>query len=125
MQKFTRNQRLLCAADFQVVFNQVNAKASSHTLSLLATRNALGRPRIGFIVAKKQVRTAVQRNRIKRVIREYFRARAHSLPACDIVVLVRKGFEQLPNAEIKTVFNDQINRLSTRLMSGKGPLANA
>lgn len=125
MQKFTRSQRLLSAADFQRVFNKVNAKASSSSLSLLGTWNALHYPRIGFIVAKKQVRTAVQRNRIKRVIREYFRAEAHLIPACDIVILVRKNFAQLSNQEIRLTFHNQIKRLSKKLMSSKEQAADA
>jgi len=125
MQKFTRQQRLLSAAEFQAVFKQVNAKASCRTLSLLATRNALGHPRIGFIIAKKQVRTAVERNRIKRIIREYFRTQAHSLPACDLVILVRKGFDKLSNQEIRSTFSDQANRLGRRLASGNEKMTHA
>ncbi len=42
-------------------------------------------PRLGIVVPRK-VGSAVERNRIKRKIREAFRKMAHSLPAVDLVI---------------------------------------
>lgn len=47
--------------------------------------------RLGLAVSKKQARHAVDRNRLKRLIRESFRLYRHSLPQLDIVVMVRGG----------------------------------
>ncbi|ACY86383.1 RNase P protein component [Edwardsiella piscicida] len=59
--------------------------------------NSLGYPRIGLTVAKKHVKRAHERNRIKRLTRESFRLRQHSLPAMDFVVIVKKGVQELDN----------------------------
>ena len=56
-------------------------------------------PRLGIIVAKKHIKLAVQRNRIKRLLRDSFRNKRDSLPHLDIVVLAKKGLDQLDNAE--------------------------
>ena len=42
--------------------------------------------RLGVVVAKKLLKKAVDRNKIKRVIREQFRCRRVSLPAYDLIV---------------------------------------
>jgi len=45
--------------------------------------------RIGIVVGKKYVRSAVARNLIKRIVRESFRQLRPQLPARDLVVRVR------------------------------------
>ena len=46
-------------------------------------------PRIGLAVAVRTAGGSVQRNRIRRVIRESFRLHQHELPAADLVVSAR------------------------------------
>lgn len=48
--------------------------------------NQAGFPRLGMIVAKRLLGRAVDRNRVKRCIRESFRLVLPELPACDFVV---------------------------------------
>ena len=48
--------------------------------------NQVGHPRLGMIVAKRLLARAVDRNRVKRCIRESFRQVLPELPACDFVV---------------------------------------
>ena len=108
---FSKQQRLLKARDFQRVFDQSSLKTSTRAILLLAATNHLGHPRIGFIIAKKQVRLAVQRNRIKRVIRECFRAQSDATFSYDVIILVRKELESLNNQEIRVEFESQWNKL--------------
>ena len=42
--------------------------------------------RLGLVVAKKLLKRAVDRNKVKRVVREQFRLRLAGLPAVDLVV---------------------------------------
>lgn len=42
--------------------------------------------RLGLVIGKKLLRRAVDRNRVKRCIRECFRLRRSDLPACDLIV---------------------------------------
>lgn len=112
---FGRESRLCSSADFKQVFDATDIKVSSKHLLILAKANQLGNSRVGLVVAKKNIRTAVGRNRAKRHIRESFRLRKDEMHNLDIVVLVRKGFGELSDSELNRELQIQWNRLKRRL----------
>ncbi|GHE21249.1 hypothetical protein GCM10017767_17700 [Halomonas urumqiensis] len=57
----------------------------------------MGHPRLGLVISKKNLRRAVDRNRLKRIARESVRHRQHQLPDVDIVLLARRGVGELDN----------------------------
>jgi len=71
-------------------------RVSNKELSFAVLANEEGHARLGVALAKRFIKKAVQRNQIKRQIREAFRL-SQDLPAVDIVVLTRKStsFEDL------------------------------
>jgi ribonuclease P protein component len=85
---FPREHRLNKPADFQRVFAQA-FKSQDACLTVLARAGEAERARLGLAVSKKNVRKAVARNRVKRLVRESFRLRQASLGGLDIVVLAR------------------------------------
>ena len=87
--KFGKQLRLLNSADYQTVFDAVKHKAFTKEVMLLAAENGIDKPRLGIIISKKVSKRAVDRNRIKRQIRENFRLQQHKLPALDIIALVK------------------------------------
>ena len=97
---FPRRNRLLTAADYREVFKQPK-RVSSPELLLLFTQNQQANPRLGLAIAKKQIKNAVDRNRVKRIIRESFRCKFQDLPAVDIVVLARKSLLNMDNTEFR------------------------
>ena len=56
-------------------------------------------PRLGIVVTRKYG-SAVERNRIKRKIREAFRKTAHRLPAVDLVIKPNATCKEAPEEEI-------------------------
>lgn len=98
---FGKNRRLLGASDFQPVFNSARFKVSCQHLLVLALPASVDFSRIGLVVAKKNVRRAVDRNRVKRILRESFRHNQGLLPAVDIVILARSGIGTLSNEDLR------------------------
>ena len=61
--------------------------------------------RLGLVVSKKNISKAVERNRVKRLIRESFRKNKSQIPNLDVIVLIRKGIDVLPNVIISSKLN--------------------
>ena len=60
-----------------------------------------GSARLGLVIAKRQIRRAHERNRIKRLVRESFRQLpARERAALDIIVIARHAAEEHDNATI-------------------------
>jgi ribonuclease P protein component len=67
---------------------------------VIARPNGLGLARLGLAVGVKSAGNAVNRNRIKRVVREAFRRAKQELPPVDIVVNARAAAGKATNAQI-------------------------
>ena len=80
-----RDARLVNKADFDRVFAD-NQRARTDYVMIMVRPNQAGFPRLGMIVAKRLLGRAVDRNRVKRCVRESFRLVLPELPACDFVV---------------------------------------
>lgn len=89
--RYGKDKRLLNASDYRVVFNDAALRSGQKEFLLLARGNDRGHHRLGLAVAKKHVRLATQRNRIKRGAREAFRQLPETLPGLDIIFLTRPG----------------------------------
>lgn len=112
---FPKPLRLLNAAHYRAVFTaKQQARAAHPNLLILACRNGLKHPRLGLVIAKKHVRNATDRNRIKRIARETFRLCRRQLPAVDAVALARPGIADLDKAALAKLFNIQWRKLAKR-----------
>ena len=65
------------------------AVSSDALFTVIARPNGLGRARLGLAVGVRAAGNAVNRNRVKRVVREAFRHIHQELPAVDLVVNAR------------------------------------
>jgi ribonuclease P protein component len=86
---FERGQRLLKPSEFAAVFSGRRVLHGA-CFALHRRENGGARARLGLVIPKKQARSAVLRNAIKRQAREVFRLGQSRLPAVDLVLrLVR------------------------------------
>ncbi len=70
-------------------------------MDVRAGPNGLGYGRLGMIVPKRLVVSAVKRNRIKRLIRECFRQRQSELAGLDIIARLRASATDHPADETR------------------------
>ncbi|MCV2524711.1 MAG: ribonuclease P protein component [Candidatus Lightella neohaematopini] len=76
--KFPKKQKLLFNKQFSLVFNKLEYFSFDKQFTIIGYTNNLNYSRIGIIVPKKNIRKSFQRNRVKRLIREYFRLNIHN-----------------------------------------------
>jgi len=85
-----RHLRLLNSSQFRKIFRDRRFQCSKF-FCIYCSPNNLSYPRIGLAVSKKVSKKAVDRNRIKRQIRENFRLYKAELSLADFVVVAKIG----------------------------------
>ena len=73
--------------------------------------NPLTWPRLGMVVGKKTGRSAVERNYMRRVLREQFRQRQAELKNVDLVVRTQKVFGRNDYPAVVLEFTELLGRL--------------
>jgi ribonuclease P protein component len=112
--KLPRTARLNKAGDFATL-NRSTYRITSQGLLVRATANHLDYARLGIAVAKRVVKQANERNRMKRVIRESFRHIQSDLAGLDILVVARAPHPD--NAVLREALADHWRRVRHRLQS--------
>jgi ribonuclease P protein component len=80
--------RLRRKSDFDAAYAR-GRRLSDGLFTVIALRNDKGAPRLGLAVAVRAAGGAVERNRLRRIIRESFRLHRSALPPFDLVVSCR------------------------------------
>lgn len=110
--EFTVAHRLLRDDGFDHVVHAENI--ADKYFKIFFVRNGKKNARLGIIASKRTLPGAVQRNRVKRTIRERFRQHSIRDQQIDLIVMVRcadSPAEQ--NERLKTLFSRVENRCAT------------
>lgn len=75
-------------------------RSADQLFTVLYRQSSLEHARLGMTTPAKRLRTAVSRNRIRRIIRESFRHNENKLAGLDIVVLVKEPAGKASNPEV-------------------------
>ena len=104
---FSKHERLLKRADF-VNLNRKGKRYYSEHFIAIARKNEIGITRLGITVTKK-IGIAVIRNRIKRLVREFFRLNKASISqGYDIVIIARKDTSHFDFKQIQAELQDLV-----------------
>ncbi|MDQ7016639.1 MAG: ribonuclease P protein component [Gammaproteobacteria bacterium] len=103
---FPRSVRLLTPEDYKNVFQQP-IRAGDRLLTVLARVNGEQPSRLGLAIAKKNVRHANGRNRIKRIVRESFRLNQTQIEHLDIVVMAKRAAADADKLELRKSIDRQ------------------
>ena len=98
-QRFPRAARMLAAGDFAALRGASRRIATRHFhAEFRPTEYASAR--LGLAVSRRVSKRAVQRNRLKRLIRESFRRHLAQLPCFDILVIARSSAVTVEGSEL-------------------------
>lgn len=86
--RLTKQAKMIKTDDFSSVFSFRRAIRGSTFLLHYRPRETghADSARLGLVIAKRNLRRSVDRNLIRRLIREVFRTRRPGLPPCDLIV---------------------------------------
>lgn len=91
---FPKELKIRKKSEYEEIFGK-SMRLSTEHVDILCAPNSLGYARIGLVVGKKMVPGAVDRNRVKRVLREFFRLNKSLFGSMDVVFVAKKGSETL------------------------------
>ena len=114
----SKHSRLTCAAEFDRVFKNSRRSADSF-FTVLYCRNDLGYSRLGLAIAKRNIRLAVQRNRLKRIIRQSFHDARQELDGLDIVVMARSNARNATNANLFSSLRDHWQKVARQATANR------
>ena len=94
-----REARLRRPGEFAALRSS-SGRAGGRCFHMRYRDNELGEARLGLAISKRVSKRAVERNRIKRLVRESFRRVRHRLPAVDLMVMAREQAAGVPGPEL-------------------------
>ncbi|HEY5193524.1 MAG TPA: ribonuclease P protein component [Solirubrobacteraceae bacterium] len=120
-----RGRRLSRSAEFERVYRQGRSVSSRHLVLYSFPNESVDRPRLGLSVSRK-VGGAVERNHVKRLLREAFDAVESELEGGhDVVVVARPEARELAEREgldgIDGALGELIGRAGLRMGGARAP----
>jgi ribonuclease P protein component len=110
---FSMQQRLRRKIEFDAVHTR-GTRIADEYFAVSVHANALRHPRLGLAVSVKAAGDAVERNRLRRIIREAFRLHQHELPGVDIVVSARARARGIAHRELRASLEGLWKRIAER-----------
>jgi ribonuclease P protein component len=93
-------RRLRRKSDFEAAYAR-GRRFGNGFFGVTAKPNEIGGPRLGLAVSVRTAGSSVERNRIRRAIRESFRLHQHEIPAVDLVVRARGRARDAAGVELR------------------------
>lgn len=109
MSGFSRDERLLKRADFLRISGQ-GQKIHTTNFLIIWKESSSAAVRIGITVSGK-VGNSVTRNRLKRLIREFYRQNKGLFPAADYNLIAKQGAARIDFSEVGLELGRALQRL--------------
>jgi len=105
--RFGRDRRILKGPEFGAIL-KAGTRGATSVISV-ALIPASGQGRVG-ISASTKVGGSVQRNRARRLVREYYRKTYRGSAPYDIVVNIKTGFAELSTDQVKSALDEALSK---------------
>lgn len=109
---FRRENKVTSPRQYSFLFARAK-KFNLQSFSFYSYENKLAITRMGVVVAKRNQKKAVCRNRTKRIVRESFRCNQHRLLGLDIIIVARRGVDSMLAEELRLELGRAWDRLKT------------
>jgi len=104
--RLEKHQRLKKPAEYQHVYRSKQWGGSKHFTFNVLANDADDKNKLGVTVSKKVSKRAVDRNRLKRVMREFFRAHQTELNGANLVLTAKPSSNSANKEELQLSLND-------------------
>jgi ribonuclease P protein component len=111
----SRRYRLTGAGEFDALFRRARRHEGRH-LQLLASPAARSPGRAGFAIPNKALPRAVDRNRLRRMLREALRSARPAIESYDVILRLKRG---APRAQFARIAAEAAQMLAS-LVGGMG-----
>jgi ribonuclease P protein component len=101
---FSKEMRITHVKEFDKLFAE-GIRRKTGSMTLITLPNILNHPRLGISIGKR-FGNAVERNSMKRKIREAFRLSKNELPAWDFVCIPYQRAKSLSVENIRSIFRE-------------------
>ncbi|WP_264435768.1 ribonuclease P protein component [Coxiella endosymbiont of Dermacentor marginatus] len=107
---FSKNWRIRTTAEFRRVYSECQI-LSGHYCFLYYWNSNFNYSRLGVVASRKNLKKAVMRNRIRRIVKENFRLQKHRLPSVDIVFIAKFRSGEASKKELHECINQLLHQL--------------
>ena len=113
MARFPRRARLVKPRDYGEAFAS-SIRLRDRFFEFVLHPRTGAQARLGLAISRKALPRAVDRNRMKRLIRETFRERSSALGGADVVVMARAASAKADRAALRAGLAQLWNQVSER-----------
>ena len=107
-----KKDNILSSKQFKIAFDGITKKIYTKYFTFLLAENISGSSSVGIIIAKKKVKTAVQRNKCRRIVKEGFRHNKHLFINTNVIALATKSAANAEKSELWLSVNEFLQRLT-------------
>jgi ribonuclease P protein component len=112
--------RLRRPSEFKLGYAQ-GRRVGNELFTAVVRPSGAAHPRLGQSVAVRMAGNAVNRNRLRRLVRESFRLRQHELPAVDIIIGVRAAARTTGNPALVAALDRLWNKIARACSASSEP----